>query len=206
MRRERRRRWALLGILLPATAPAWAQGVRELALAWVQGDFRAPLACVVDGVPREALRRVRIHAAPAQAPRPAALVTFFDLDAPAGTHCTSMSGGAEPNVLGTLELVWEARSHADTGQVDFRNTLRREGGFDFKVESGRLRVGPTEDGVAGQHTIDFAGCTARVAGVAAGSDAARRLESFGGHRQLLLKVEAPGQAPLAFELTELAPR
>ena len=52
----RRARPALLLFALAALAGAGAaaQGVRELAFAWAQGDFRAPLTCLVDGTPRHA--------------------------------------------------------------------------------------------------------------------------------------------------------
>ncbi len=197
---------ARIGLAGALALAAAGQGVRELALAWVQGDYRAPLACVVEGVSRQALRRVRIHPGPREAARPSVRATFFDLDAPPGTPCRSISGQAEPNVIGTLELVWDARTRNDTGTVDFRNTLRREGGFDFKVEGGRLRIGSTEQGAEALRTLDFAGGTARFESVAPGSDAARRLAGLGGHRQLLLTIEAPGAAPLSFDLVELPPR
>ena len=202
------RRGALLLALAVSTfaGRADAQGVRELAFAWVQGDFRAPLTCTVDGAPRQALRRVRVHPGPREAVRPTQRVTFFDLEAPAGTRCASIAGQAEPNVAGTLELVWDGRTRPDTGEVDFRNTLRRDGGFTFKVESGSLRVGPTEAGKSGERVMDFAGGTARFERVVPGSDAARRVAGFGGHRQLLLRIEAPGASALAFDLVELTPR
>jgi hypothetical protein len=201
-------RRARLGLGLLACALAFgadAQGVRELAFAWVQGDFRAPLTCTVDGAARQALRRVRVNPGPREAARPTQRLTFHDLEAPPGTRCASISGQPEPNVAGTLDLVWDARTRPDTGEVDFRNTLRREGGFAFKVESGSLRVGPSEAGKAGERVIDFAGGTARFERVVPGSDAARRTAGFGAHRQLVLRVEAPGQSALAFDLIELSP-
>jgi hypothetical protein len=193
-----------LAAALAASAAA-AQGVRELAFAWAQGDFRSPLTCLVDETPRQALRRVRIHPGPRHSARPSLRISFHDLEAPEGTRCTSVSGRSEPNVIGTLELVWEGRTRPDTGEVDFRNQLRREGGFDFKIESGRLRVGEVEAGRSGEAVIDFAGGVARVEPVAAGSDAARRLASFGG-RQLGLSITAPRAQALAFDLVELPPR
>lgn len=206
MSRPARLRRLLPLALAPALAVAAAgQGVRELAFAWVQGDFRAPLTCLVESAPRQALRRVRIQPGPRQAARPTVRVTVFDLEAPAGTRCTSISGQAEPNVIGTLELVWDARTRPDTGEVDFRNTLRREGGFDFKIDAGRLRVGAVEAGKAGERVLDFAGGAARFEPVVPGSDAARRLTGFGGHRQLVLTIAAPDAPRLAFDLVELDP-
>ena len=195
-----------LALAAALALPAAGQGVRELALAWVQGDYRAPLTCIVETVPREALRRVRIHPGPRQAARPTVRVTFSDLDAPAGTRCASISGQPEPNVIGALDLVWDARTRPDTGEIDFRNQLRRAGGFDFKIDAGRLRIGLIDAGKPGERVVDFAGGSARVQTVAPGSDAARRLAGFGGHRQLALTIEAPGEPRLSFDLVELDPR
>jgi hypothetical protein len=203
----RRARGCSLFLALAALigAGAAAQGVRELAFAWAQGDFRAPLTCLVDGAPRQALRRVRIHPGPRQAARPSLRITFYDLEAPPDTRCSSISGQPEPNVIGMLELLWDARTRPDTGEVDFRNQLRREGGFDFRIDSGRLRVGAVEAGKPGERILDFAGGTARVEPVVPGSDAARRLAGLGGHRQLGLTVTPPGAPPLSFDLVELEP-
>lgn len=199
------RRGLLFALVLGLAGGAAGQGVRERAFAWAQGDFRAPLTCLVDGTPREALRRVRIHPGPRHSARPALRLTFFDLDAPPDTRCTSFSGQAEPNVIGTLELVWDGRTRPDTGEVDFRNALRREGGFDFKIEAGRLRIGAVEAGRAGERVVDFAGGVARASQVPRGSDTARRLAAFGGQRHLALEVTAPDGARLSFDLVELDP-
>lgn len=202
------RRLSAVALAAALAAGAAAQGVRELAFAYAQGDFRAPLTCVVDGTPRQALRRIRIHPGPRQTARPSLRITFHDLEAPAGTRCSSISGQAEPNLIGTLELVWEARTRPDTGEVDFRNQLRREGGFEFRIQSGRLRVGAVEAGKPGERVVDFAGGKARVEPVAPGSDAARRLAGFGGHRQLGLTIAAPDSSDsmrLSFDLLELEP-
>jgi hypothetical protein len=159
----------------------------------------------VEGTPRQALRRIRIHPGPRQAARPSLRITFYDLDAPPGTRCSSISGQAEPNVIGALELVWDGRTRPDTGEVDFRNLLRHERGLDFRIDSGRLRVGDVEAGRPGERVVDFAGGTARVEPVVRGSDAARRLAGLGGQRQLGLAIEAPDHLRLSFDLVELAP-
>jgi hypothetical protein len=201
--RRVRRAGAWLALAVTLAAGATAQGVRELAFAFAEGDFRAPLTCLVEGAPRQALRRVRIHPGPRQAARPSLRITFHDLEAPADTRCSSISGQAEPNVIGTLELVWDARTRPDTGEVDFRNLLRREGGFDFRIDSGRLRVGEVGAGKAGERVVDFAGGTARVEPVVPGSDAARRLAGFGRQRRLGLAIAAPDAPRLSFDLVEL---
>jgi hypothetical protein len=182
-----------------------AQGVRELAFAWAEGDYRAPLTCTIEDVPRQALRRIVIAPRKVRAARPGVRLTFFDLEAPAGTRCHSVSGGDEPNLTGFVELVWDGRTRPDTGEVDFRNALRREGGFDFAIELGRLRITPMQDG-AEARIVDFAGGSARLEVVQPGSDAARRLAAFAGRAVKVLRLEAPGAPALVFDLAVLPER
>jgi hypothetical protein len=196
----------LLVLAFAVPAVAAAQSLRDLALAWVQGDFRAPLVCVIDGASRQALRRVRIHSAPRGTALPSVRVTFYDLEAPPGTTCGGVAHGDEPNVKGGLELVFEGRSRPDTGEVDFRNAMRRDGGFTFRIQSGQLQLGPAGGPPEALKGSDYAGGTARIVSLAPGSDAARRLAPFGAHRQLQLEIEAEGAPPLAFDLVELNPR
>jgi hypothetical protein len=193
----------LLACALPLGAAA--QGLRDLALSWTQGDFRAPLVCVLDGVPRQALRRVRIHPGPRGA-LPSARITFYDLEAPPATTCGGLTSGVEPNVIGVLELAFDGRSRPDTGPVDFRNALRREGGFDFRIAAGQLRIGPAGEAVDGFLAHDYSGGTAHVRSVAPGSDAERRLAPYFPRRMLTLELEAKDAPPLRFELAELPPR
>jgi hypothetical protein len=200
-----RRRAPFVCLLALGLGPALAsaQGLRELAGAWAQGDYRAPLVCVLDGAAREALRRVRI-----QPPRPVdspdtLRVTFQDLDAPPGISCTTHAGGRELNVVGALQLSFEGRSRVDIGDLDFRNTLRRAGGFGYRIRAGALRL--TEIGAAGAppESVSFAGGTAEIREVPRGSDAARRLAVFGSERQRTLRITSESGRTLTFELVAL---
>ena len=196
--------WLLAVAGIPLLASA-GEGLRDLALAWVVGDYRAPLVCVLDGTARQALRRVRIQ--PGRSPdRPSVLLTFHDLEAPSGISCGGLSGQAEPNVVGVLELVFEGRSQPDTGEVDFRNALRRDGGFNFRVAAGRLRIGAAGAATAELENVDFAGGAAEVRSVPPGSDTARGLATFGGERERQLSVTAASGKALAFDLVELPRR
>lgn len=199
------RRWAAAALLAALPGPAHAEGVRELAYAWARGDFRAPLACVIDGASRQALRRVRIHPAPRGA-LPAVRVSLYDLEAPPSTRCAGLANAEEPNVIGVVQLVFEGRSRPDTGEVDFRNALRRDGGFTFRIEQGKLRIGGAGEAASGLASHDYAGGSARILTIPPGSDGARRLATFGPHRQLRLELEAPGAPALAFDLVALPTR
>jgi hypothetical protein len=196
---------ALLGVLLVGAGAVHAQGVRELAFAWAEGDYRSPLTCTIEDVPRQALRRIVIAPRKRRAARPGVRMTFFDLEAPAGTRCSSVSGADEPNLTGFVELVWGGRTRPDTGEVDFRNALRREGGFDFVIETGRLRIAPMQQG-AEARIVDFAGGSARLEVVPPGSDAARRLAAFGGSAVKVLRLQAPDTPALVFDLAVLPER
>jgi hypothetical protein len=200
---RRLRASALLAFALPAAAAA--QGVRERAFAWAQGDFRAPLVCVIGGASRQALRRVRIVPAPASA-LPSLRVALYDLEAPPGTSCAGVSSPQEPNVIGTLELVHEGRNRPDTGEVDFRNALKRDGGFEFRIRSGRLRIGAAADPSDTLASPAYAGGRAFLRTVAPGSDEARRLAAFGALRAFRLELEAEGAPSLGFDLVELPSR
>jgi hypothetical protein len=204
---KRRTAWACAALLAAAGAApaAEAQGLRDLALAWVLGDFRAPLVCTRDDVPRQALRRVRVVTLPRSA-RPAVRVTFYDLEAPPGTACSGFTRPEEPNVLGALDLVFDGRTRSDTGEADFRHALEREGGFRYRIQAGQLRSGPAGDAVDAFASHDYAGGSARFGAVPPGSDAARRLAAFHPRRSFTLEVEAEGAPSLFFELVELPPR
>ena len=199
--------WAKALLLALAVSPAGASGeeLRDLALAWVQGDYRAPLVCLLDGSPRQALRRVRIQPGP-RGGRPSVRLVFHDLEAPPGTSCTGVTGQAEPNVIGVLELVFEGRSRPDTGEIDFRNALRRDGGFSFRVASGQLRSGPAGVEDEALEAVDLAEAMVQVRTVPPGSDAARRLASFGGSRILQIELAPAASGHLAFDLVELPSR
>jgi hypothetical protein len=193
--------WLVASALLPALAAA--QGLRELAGAWALGDYRAPLVCVLEGAAREALRRVRIQPPRPVDPPDTLRVTFQDLDAPPGISCTTLSGARETNVVGVLELTFDGRSRPGTGEVDFRNTLRREGGFGYRIRGGRLRLAEIGAPEASPELVDFAGGVAEIREVPPGSDAARRLASFGGDRQRLLRITSEAGRQLVFDLVEL---
>ena len=88
-----------------------------------------------------------------------------------------------PDVRGSLLVTLPGMSRPDTAQTEFRRTLRHEGGFDFEVVEGRLRVRGWEPG-SEPRVVDFAGGTARVREVRRGSDAARILRDVPGPRKL----------------------
>jgi hypothetical protein len=207
-RRRGRGRAALVAAALGAglVADALAQGVGpdlvDLALAWARGEYRAPLVCEFEGRPRRGLRRVAITDGPERSERRLDRITFFDLEAEGASRCFSDLGGDEPNLLGSLEVGLEARSRPDTARRDFDAELRRNGGFEYRIERGRLRIrsvaGAPEDG----REVDFAGGKAELRVVKAGSDSARLLADFQTRRKLRLALEARDETRLVLHLVE----
>ncbi len=177
-----------------------APDVNLLALGWSRGDYRAPLICEMEGSPHRGLRRVLISPGPRHA-RPATnRMVLYDLEVPPETRCYKETGEVEPNAIGTLYFHFPSISRTDTAQRDFQQTLRREGGFDFQVKSGKLRVGDAGLAPEGLPEVDFRGAKARIATVKRGTDAWRRLSSFSGQRKLTLSLEARDGTRLDLDL------
>jgi len=202
---------AFLLLLLPAGATGQAPGgasatLNELALEWTRGDYRAPLICEIGGVPYRALRRVLVTPGPREAQLPMNRLAFFDLEAPQGTRCHDETGGEQPNAIGSLALTLEAISRPDTARRDFDVALRREGGFGFRIRSGRLRLGAPGEAADALREVDFAGGRADIRMVDRGTDAYRRLADFGERRKLGLVLEAPDGTRLSFDLVQFGLR
>jgi hypothetical protein len=189
-----------------AVAQSPTPGLNALALEWIRGEYRAPLICEIDGVPYRALRRVLVSPGPRSAPTPVNRLTLFDLDAPQGTRCHDETGVDQPNAIGSLALALEARSPPDTAQRDFAAALRRNGGFQFQIRAGLLRLGGPGETADALRKVDFSGGTAEIRMVERGSDAFRRLADFGERRKLTLILEAPDETRLRLDLVQFGLR
>jgi len=202
-----KRAFAFLTLLLPAAAFAQAPGgprpgLNELALEWTRGEYRAPLICEIEGVPYRALRRILVTPGPREARPPVIRLALFDLEAPEGTRCHDERGGEQPNAIGSLALLLEVRARPDTAQREFDLALRKEGGFEFQIRAGRLRLGEPGAAASTLREVDFSGGTADIRKVDRGSDAYRRLAEFGQRRKLSLVLEAPDGTRLSFDLVQ----
>jgi len=143
---------------------------------------------------------------PRQARTPANRLALFDLEAPEGTRCHDETGGEQPNAIGSLALSLDTRSRPDTAQHDFQAALRREGGFEFQIRAGRLRLGAPGKAPSALREVDFSGGTAEIRKLERGSDAFRRLADFGQRRKLGLMLEAPDGTRLALDLVHFGSR
>ena len=203
--------FALLILLLPAAALAQAPGgpgpgMNELALGWVRGEYRAPLICEIEGVPYRALRRIMVGPGPRGSRTPTNRLTLFDLEAPKDTRCHDEMGGEQPNAIGSLALVLDVRARPDTAQRDFDLALRRDGGFEFQIRAGKLRLGAPGEATSALREVDFSGGTAEVRKVERGSDTFRRLAEFGDRRKLSLQLAAPDGTRLRLDLVQFGLR
>lgn len=181
-------------------------GLNELALEWTRGEYRAPLICEIDGAPHRALRRILVSPGRRYSRTQMNRLAFFDLEAPADTRCHDETGGDQPNAIGSLALALETRSRPDTAQHDFDAALRREGGFEFQILAGRLRLGAPGVDPDTMPVVDFGGGTAEIRNVERGSDAYRRLAEFGQRRKLTLVIEAKDGTRLRFDLVQFGLR
>ena len=199
--------WAT-GIVCALATVALSQEIRgglsTLALLWTQNDYRAPLICEIDGQPMRALRRVKIQTGPQTSTRALNRLSFRDLEAPPGTRCYGEEGGDQPNVIGNVTLVFDGRSRPDTAQHDFDETLRRKGGFTFRVASGLLRIGKASATPDSMDAVPFKGGRVTVSVVRRGSDAFRRLAEFGPREKRILTLEAPDGRTWSFDLVAWA--
>lgn len=199
----------LLAVAAGAPAGAGAQSTSELArlaLAWLVGDWVAPMVCQIDGQPRRALRRVKMAANRDEA-QPSVRLFFPDPDAPGATRCFSELGHDESQVAGALQLGFEAHASSDMGQREFQEALERERGFEYPIRSGRLRIaGWGPNAMAEAKSVDFTGGRAIAHVVSRGDDAARLLRELRAARGITLELTAPDGTRLFFPLAAAPPR
>ena len=200
------KRLGLLAALLLPIASAAQEGVpggmSTLALLWAQGEYRAPMICEIEGQPMRALRRIRIKTDPRSATRALDRLVFFDIEAPLGTRCYGEAGNAQPNVIGALILIHEGRQDPDTAKYDFDGELRRDGGFEFRISSGHLRIGAPGAALTSLETVNLKDGSVAVEAVRRGSDAFRRLAEFGPRDKRVMRLHAPDGRSWSFDLVD----
>jgi hypothetical protein len=188
---------ALLGLLL--AAPGGSQpllDLNEMALRWTQGQWGAPLVCDLAGDVRRGVRKILVTPGPRDARPPSNKLAFVPMNLPEKVHCATDTGEPQFEVTGALLFHLDAISRPDIANHEFQETLQREGGFDFTIERGSLKLA--------DRSVDFAKGTARFELVRRGSDASRRLADFDGPK-LGLRLEARDGTRLAFDLVQPRP-
>lgn len=182
--------WLALPALAVAPARAQDPDLATLAFSWLAGDWVAPLVCEIGGAPQRGVRRMRVAADPRRSLEQFARLSFFDLAAPGATRCVSLLGSEEPEIRGHVVFRLDRNAAPDVAVREFKQTLRREGGFDFRIERGRLLLRPVAAGESEARAVDFSGGTLHARAVAPGSDAARLLAEFPQRRKVTFELEA----------------
>jgi hypothetical protein len=210
--RDRARR-SVLGLVglaaFAVAAPASAQRaggseitVAELALEWARGRFASPVVCQIDGEAVRGLRRVLITPGPPHVEPPVDRIVFVDMEVSGASRCVSELEGEVPNLTGSLDIRLESTRRPDTAERDFREQLRRRGGFEFDVVSGGLKLQPVGQPESAARAVDFRGGSAFLRDVEEGSDASRLLASFPSPRKVLLELSARDGTKLSFPLAQ----
>jgi len=208
--RRRRARAAALALVAGAScavaAAAWAQmpDLNLLALGWLRGRWASPVVCEQpDGAAQRTLRRVVVSPGPRHARPPTARMAFHGVESNGAVRCSDAVGGPAPDVRGSIQVTLPGTSRPDLARSEFQRAMRQHGGFDFEIESGRLRIlgWDTGEDEAEARIVDFEGGTVRAREVRRGSDAARILADLHGPRKLTLEVEsADGEARLSYHM------
>lgn len=190
-----------LGLLLASGPRAAEPTLTELTLTWASGLYKGPVVCRLEEGPRRVARTVRISPPKRSGHRPMFVLEVESLDVD-GARCSNELGVEEPDVLGRLRIAATGHHRPDIARKDFEHQLRKEGGFRFEVPAGRLRLQSAE-GEA--RDVNFAGGSATLERVAAGSDADRILGRTGGFPKRTLTLEAQDGTRLVFHMVLVGP-
>ncbi len=201
----------LFSLLLCCNAPEpaaaqMAPTYHDLIARWVEGEFRSPVNCQIDGELIRGLRRIRIQSHRDRGRRDEFRIEFVDMEPGTATRCTDDTGRDLPNVLGELELRNLSRPHPDTAKRDFKQSLKRDRGFDFQISNGILRTRTVKLPAEEWKAIDFRKGSASISVIFPATDAQRALAPFHSQRKILLTIVAPTGEKLAFALFDPAAR
>ncbi len=174
--------------------------VADMALDWSRGRFASPLICELEGELVRGIRRVLITPGPSyQRPRMNRII-FVDLEVDGASRCFVELAGDVPNVTGSVQIHLLSSRRSDTAQRDFRESLRRKRGFEFRIAAGGLKLQPVTQPPSPARGLDFSGGRATLRTMEPGSDESRLLSPFPSPRKLLLELSARDGTKLSFPL------
>jgi hypothetical protein len=192
---------AVAAAVLCAPPPASAQqpDLNLLALDWIRGRYAYPVVCEGGGEARRAVGRL-VTSPGRKGARPTTnRITFHGFDVSGASSCKDVMGSGLPEVQGSIEVTLPGARRPDLAPSDFQRILRTQGGFDFDIVSGRLRLTDWSEARASR-LVEFKGGTARYRRVRRGTDADRILSAFESPHKLTLELTAPGSETLRFPL------
>ncbi len=184
----------LLAILLGVEPTAWAQDapLDQMALAWSRGRFASPLVCEGPNGLEKTLRRIVVSPGARHRRPPENRIQLLGIEVEGAERCFATLGGDQPDVEGVLLFQYPSYGRPDLASHEFQSALRRDGGFEYRIRAGRLRIAApdADDEAAGVRQVDFAGGKLGVHAVRPGSDADRVLADFPGARKLTRRLAA----------------
>ncbi len=175
--------------------------VNDIALNWSLGSYVSPLFCEIDGEVIRGVRRLNVMPGSPNALKPVNKIVFVKLDVDDATRCFTELAPRVPNYVGQVQIRVPGKSRPETAASEFRNLLKRKGGVEFEVPSGRLfstEIGA--DATAEPRRYDLRGARARLQVVKRGTDAARVLADLPRERQLVLEIDLRDGEQLRFPM------
>lgn len=204
---------ARLGMALALVATAFLGGptasaqdapLDQMALAWARGRFASPLICEGPNGLEKTLRRIVVSAGPRHRRPPENRLQLVGIEVEGAERCFATLGGDQPDLEGVLVFQYPSYGRPDLASHEFQSTLRRDGGFEYRIRTGKLRISDPDAGdeASGAREVDFARGKLRVNAVPPGSDADRVLADFPGARKLTLQLEAPDETRLELHMIQ----
>ncbi len=194
----------------PARAQSAGPTLNLMALSWIRGRYGEPLLCTVEGGSTDVMRPILISPGPRSAVPPVARIRFFGLESLQAARCTTeLATEAKFDLEGLLYVHLDREVPVDMLEKEFRSLLKREQGFTFKIDSGRveLRRDPKPDGEKPPpEIIDFEGGSARFRLLGPNEDATRILKDFQNRRKMELEVTSREGRLLRFHIIHLQER
>ena len=185
---------------LPSPAGAGTPSLDELIIEWSRGRYASPVFCELGSGLVRGIRRIVIKPESHPARRPTLSVQLIDMRPEDATRCVNSVGRGIPNAIGRLRLTRVDRPHPETGSRDFKQGLRKDRGFDFRIASGVLKLQDVTEEPSEPRIVDFVGGAGRIGLVLPATDGQRELADFQSPRKRLLTLESPGGETLVFPI------
>lgn len=206
-------RTGLIGLAFLASiflsAPVRAQqgpDLADLVVGWAIGSLRSPVSCEIDETLRQGVRRVIIEPEPMRGRPTEMRVRFIDLHPGDATRCVDTRGRSLPNLIGSVRARYPGRPHPATAKRDFRETLKRNKGFELDVIEGSVRFEPVGPEAGEARMVDFTRGKLVLSRVYPATDPFRELAPFKSGRKFLLTLKAPSGEVLILPVFDPAAR
>jgi hypothetical protein len=183
-----------LVVVLMSLSPLLARAqsgpdLSDLVVDWAHGRYASPVMCELDGELVRGIRRVILREERTPGRAVMLLVQFVDMRPGEAARCVNATGQPQPNILGKVLLRLEGTPHPETAARDFKQTLKRDRGFELEIARGALKLQAVSRPPAGPQLVDFQGGRATLRLVMPATDADLELAAFQSPRKLLLELQ-----------------